>query len=87
MVEGGKLWHISSRRSWRVQACVKCLTPGEMKGWAEKEHREGGHMGRDSMKLKLTDKFKMPAINKLIMDAIQNCRECLNFRSTHLHAA
>jgi transposase InsO family protein len=57
-----------------------------MRVQAEREHREGGHMGRDSMKLKLTDRFKMPAIDKLIMDAIQNCGECLNFGSTHLHA-
>jgi hypothetical protein len=57
-----------------------------MKGWAEREHREGGHISRDSMKLKLTDRFKTPAIDKVIMDAIQNCGECLNFGSTQLHA-
>ncbi|KAJ7711794.1 hypothetical protein B0H16DRAFT_1744800 [Mycena metata] len=53
---------------------------------AEREHREGGHLGRDSMKLKLTDRFKTPAIDKILLDAIQNCGECLNFGSTHLHA-
>jgi hypothetical protein len=57
-----------------------------MRAEAEREHREGGHMGRDSMKLKLTDRFKTPVIDKLIMDTIQNCGECLNFGSTHLHA-
>jgi hypothetical protein len=90
MVEGGKLWHVGGgksrrARTWRARTRVKCLTPDEMRVQAEREHREGGHMGRDSMKLKLTDRFKMPAIDKLIMDAIQNCGECLNFGSMHLH--
>jgi hypothetical protein len=63
MVEGGKLWHVGGGRSWRARARVECLTPDEMRTEAEREHREGGHMGRDSMKLKLTDRFKTPAID------------------------
>jgi transposase InsO family protein len=38
------------------------------------------------MKLKLTDKFRTPAIDKILMDVIQNCGECLNFGSAHIHA-
>jgi hypothetical protein len=86
MMEGGKLWHVGGGRLRRARARVECLTPSEMKVQAEREHREGGHMGRDSMKLKLTDRFKTPAIDQLIMGALQNCGECLNFGSTHLHA-
>ena len=65
MVEGGKLWHVGGGKSRRARARVECLTPEEMKVEAEREHREGGHMGRDSMKLKLTDRFKTPAIGRL----------------------
>jgi hypothetical protein len=86
MIEGGKLWHVGGGKSQRARARVECLTPTEMRAEAEREHREGGHLGRDSMKLKLTDRFKTPAIDKIIMDAIQNCGECLNFGSAHLHA-
>jgi hypothetical protein len=86
MIEGGKLWHVGGGKSRRARARVECLTPTEMRAEAEREHREGGHLGCDSMKLKLTDRFKTPAIDKIIMDAIQNCGECLNFGSAHLHA-
>jgi hypothetical protein len=85
MIEGSKLWHVGGGRSRRARAHVECLTPSKMKVQAEREHREGRHMGHDSMKLKLTNRFKTPAINQLIMGAIQNCSECLNFGSTHLH--
>jgi hypothetical protein len=86
MIEGGKLWHVGNGKSRRARSRVECLTPTEMKAEAEREHKEGGHMGRDAMKLKLTDKFRTPAIDKIIMDAIQNCGECLNFGSAHIHA-
>jgi hypothetical protein len=86
MVEGRKLWHVGGGKSRRARVRVECLTPEEMRAEAEREHREGGHLSRDSMKLKLMDRFKTPAVDKLIMDAIQNCGECLNFGSAHLHA-
>ncbi|KAJ7170459.1 hypothetical protein C8R43DRAFT_875844, partial [Mycena crocata] len=97
MIEGGRLWHVGDGKSRRAPARVECSTPEEMRLEAEREQREGlnrtfpplakgGHMGRDSMKLKLTDKFKTPAIDKIIMDVILNCSECLNFGSTHLHS-
>jgi hypothetical protein len=53
---------------------VECLTPEEMRVKTEEEHRIGGHRGRDSMKLGLTDRFKTPAIGKIIMAAIQRIR-------------
>lgn len=86
MIEGGKLWHVGGGRSRRARARVECITPAEMRTAAEREHHDGGHLGRDSMKLKLTDSFKTPTIDKIIMDAIQNCGACLNFGSAHIHA-
>jgi hypothetical protein len=59
--------------------------PTEMRVEAKKEHRKGGHLGCDSMKLKLTNRYKTPAIDKIITHAIQNCGECLNFGSAHDH--
>jgi hypothetical protein len=86
MIEGGQLWHVGGGKSQRVRVRVECVTPEGMRKIAEEEHKRGGHMGRDSMKFKLTNKYKTPVIDKVIMEAIQNCGECLNFGSAHIHA-
>ncbi|KAJ7141491.1 hypothetical protein C8R44DRAFT_604427, partial [Mycena epipterygia] len=66
MIEG-VLWNIIEFTSRCARARVECLTPEEMAVKAEEEHRTGGHHGRNSMKLELTEKFKTPAIDKIIM--------------------
>ena len=85
-METGCLWRLRRNGGTRAKSCVKCIPQTEACALAEKEHRTGGHWGRDSMKITLTNRIYSPKLNKTIVDAICNCPQCKNFGTTHLHA-
>jgi len=51
-----------------------------------KQHNEGGHWGRDAIKIALTDRIYSPKLDASIMAAISDCSHCKNFGTPHLHS-
>ncbi|KIN93882.1 hypothetical protein M404DRAFT_103164, partial [Pisolithus tinctorius Marx 270] len=49
-------------------------------------HESGGHWGRDTMKLALTDKYYTPKLDLAVMKVIQDCAKCKNFGTAKLNA-
>ena len=86
MLDGGKLWRIHRGTSVRPRSRVECITKEEARNMATRMHAEGGHWGRDALKIALTDRIYSPKLDMSVMTAIQECAKCKNFGSTHLHA-
>jgi hypothetical protein len=86
IIEDGKLWKLRGGTSARAQARVECISREEAKVLAAKTHAEGGHWGRDAVKIALIDQICSPKLNVSILDAIRECAKCKNFGPTHIHS-
>ena len=84
-IDEGKLWFIGGGTKVRVRPWRECITKRETIELARKEHKNGGHWHRDSIKLALMDKIHSPALDSSIVTAILDCAQCKNFGGTHLH--
>jgi hypothetical protein len=85
-IDEGKLWFIGGGSKVRARPRRECVTKREAVELAKKEHENGGHWHRDSIKLALMDKIHSPALDSSIVTAILDCARCKNFGGTHLHA-
>jgi hypothetical protein len=65
---------------------VECISREEARTLAEKTHTEGGHWGRDAVKMALLDQICSPKLDASIMEAIRDCTKCKSFGPTHLHS-
>lgn len=86
MVEDGKLWRLRGGTTVRARSRVECTTREEAKELARIQHAEGGHWGRDAIKIALTDRIYSPRLDESIMTAIGDCAKCKNFGAVHLHS-
>lgn len=86
MVEEGKLWRLRGGTTVRARSRVECTTREEAKELARIQHAEGGHWGRDAIKIALTDRIYSPRLDESIMTAIGDCAKCKNFGAAHLHS-
>jgi transposase InsO family protein len=48
-------------------------------------HQQGGHMGRDSIKVALMDRITSPNLDLAIVQAIRGCTQCKSFGPTRLN--
>lgn len=85
MMDEGKLWRVAGGNSTRARARTECITQKEAVKAAYQQHVEGGHWGRDSIKLAMMDQFHSPKLDNSILLAIRDCPQCKNFGPTHLH--
>jgi transposase InsO family protein len=86
MVEDGRLWKVASGVPTRGRARVECVTREEATELARKEHNEGGHWGRDVIKIQLLDRICSPRLDQSIITAITECGACKNYGATYLHS-
>jgi hypothetical protein len=86
IMEDGKLWKLRGGTSTRARAKVECISREEAKILAAKTHAEGGHWGRDVIKIALLDQICSPKLDVSILDAIRDCAKCKNFGPTHIHS-
>ncbi len=85
LIENGRLWRLQGGTATRARSCVECVSKVEATELARAAHQDGGHWGRDAIKIQLMDRICSP-IDASILTAIQECPKCKNFGSTHLHA-
>ena len=85
MIEEGKLWHMGGGTKARVKARRECITQEEATELAKKEHEQGGHWHRYSIKIMLSDKIHSPKLDQSIIKAIMSCARCKDFGRTHLN--
>jgi hypothetical protein len=69
-----------------ARAKVECISREEARMLAETTPTEGGHWGRDAVKMVLLDQICSPKLDTSIMEAIQDCAKCKSFGPTHLHS-
>jgi hypothetical protein len=86
VIENGKLWKLWGGTATRARAKVECISREEAKALAMRTHTEGGHWGRDTIKMALLDKICSPKLDASILEAIKNCAKCKNFGPTHIHS-
>jgi hypothetical protein len=86
VIEQGKLWRIKGGTPTRARTKVECVTKPEAKALAIRTHAEGGHWGRDAVKIALLDRICSPKLDASIIAAIKDCPKCKNFGLTHLHS-
>lgn len=65
---------------------VEYVTQEEAKTLAMRQHNEGGHWGRDTIKIILIDQIYSPKLDTSIMAAIRECAKCINFDTAHLQS-
>ncbi|KIK55812.1 hypothetical protein GYMLUDRAFT_135518, partial [Collybiopsis luxurians FD-317 M1] len=70
MVKDNRLWKVGGNEGVRDRARVECVTKVEARVLAKKQHQEGGHWGRDQVKLALLDQYCNPKLDDSIMSAI-----------------
>ncbi|KIK32387.1 hypothetical protein CY34DRAFT_66878, partial [Suillus luteus UH-Slu-Lm8-n1] len=70
LIEDGKLWRLRGGTAVRARSRVECVTKAEAKELAIKQHSEGGHWGRDAIKITLTDRIYSPKLDASILAAI-----------------
>ena len=85
-IDEGRLWFIGGGNKTRARSRRECVTRVEAVELARKEHEDGGHWHRDSIKLALMDRIHSPALDSSIVKAILGCPRCKNFGGAHLHA-
>ncbi|TFY74871.1 hypothetical protein EWM64_g9142, partial [Hericium alpestre] len=68
------------------EARVECLTREEAQAKAYEQHVEGGHWGRDHVKLNIMDRIWCPGLDTCILRAIRECPQCKNFGARHIHS-
>src|SRR6267154_2136499 len=86
LIEDGKLWCLHGGTTMRARSRVECVNKDEATQLAIKQHEQGGHWGRDAIKIALTDKIYSPGLDASIMNAIAECAKCKNFGNQHLHS-
>ncbi|KAJ3889522.1 hypothetical protein GG344DRAFT_9994, partial [Lentinula edodes] len=69
MIEDGKLWKVGGRGA-RARPRVECVTKEEAVALARIQHADGGHWGRDSVKIALLDRICSPKLDESILKAI-----------------
>ncbi|KAG2752850.1 hypothetical protein P692DRAFT_20670250, partial [Suillus brevipes Sb2] len=79
LVDEGKLWRLRSSNTSRAKSRVECVTKEEAKELAKQTHSDGGHWGRDAIKLTLLDRICSPKLDASILEAIKDCAKCKNF--------
>lgn len=62
-IEEGKLWRIRGGTATRARARVECVTKAEALELAIQAHTEGGHWGRDAIKIALLDRICSPKLD------------------------
>lgn len=85
-IDDGRLWRIGDGKSARARARLECVTQEEAVQLAKVHHTEGGHFGRDLIKIVLLDNICSPWSDKSIMTAITKCSKCKAFGGLHLAA-
>jgi len=63
----------------QARAKVECVSGEKAKVLATKTHAEGGHWGRDTIKITLLDQICSPKLDTSILDTI--CHEAIFFIS------
>lgn len=86
IIEGGKLWRLRGGSATRARTKVECITKEEAIAEATKAHREGGHWGRDAIKMSLLDRICSPKLDASILTVIRDCAKCKNFGPTYVHS-
>ena len=86
LVQNGKLWRIYGGTSICPRHKVECITRDEAEQKAKQLHEEGGHWGRDALKIALTDRYHSPKLDISIMKAIHACARCKNFGTPKLNS-
>jgi transposase InsO family protein len=86
VLEEGKLWKLHRGTSMRARTRTKCISHAEAEQQAAQQHQQGGHMGRDEVKIALTDAISGPDLDLSIIKAIQACTQCKNFGPSQLNA-
>jgi hypothetical protein len=86
IIENGRLWRLKGGTAARARAKVECITKKEAEELAARVHAEGGHWGRDAIKIALLDRICSPKLDTSILTVIKNCAKCKNFGPTHLHS-
>ncbi|KAG2053252.1 hypothetical protein BDR06DRAFT_828599, partial [Suillus hirtellus] len=70
LIDNRKLWRLRGGTAVRARSRVECVTRAEAQALAAKQHDEGGHWGRDAIKIALTDRIHSPKLDASIMNAI-----------------
>ncbi|EDR00268.1 uncharacterized protein LACBIDRAFT_314463 [Laccaria bicolor S238N-H82] len=70
MLEDGKLWFIGGGSGARARARRECISKVEAVEQAKREHEQGGHWHRDSVKLALLDRYHSPKLDESIIKGI-----------------
>ncbi|KAE9401301.1 hypothetical protein BT96DRAFT_752471, partial [Gymnopus androsaceus JB14] len=70
MIEDNKLWKVGGNKGIREHARVECVTKAEAVELARIQHAEGGHWGRDVVKLALMDRVCSPKLDESVLTAI-----------------
>jgi transposase InsO family protein len=86
VLEEGKLWKLHGGTSTRARTRTECVSRKEAEALANEQHQQGGHMGRDAIKIALTDKITSPDLDLTITKAIRSCTQCKSFGPTRLNA-
>ena len=86
VLEEGKLWKLHGGTSTRARTRTECISRAEAEQRAAQQHQQGGHMGRDGVKIALKDVISSPDLDLSIMKAIQACVQCKNFGPSRLNA-
>jgi hypothetical protein len=86
VLEGGKLWKLHGGKSTRTRTKTECVSRKEAEEIAAEQHQNGGHMGRDAVKIALTDRITSPDLDLAIVRTIRACSQCKNFGPTRLNA-
>ncbi|RDX46165.1 hypothetical protein OH76DRAFT_1356558, partial [Lentinus brumalis] len=71
LIEDGKLWRLRGGTATRARARVECVSKIEAVELARAAHRDGGHWGRDTIKVQLMDRIWSPQLDSSILAAIQ----------------
>ena len=86
LIQDRKLWRLRGGTAVQARSKVECVTREEAKQLATEQHANGGHWGRDAIKIALTDRIYSPKLDASILAAIGDCSKCKNFGTPHLHS-
>ncbi|VDC04527.1 unnamed protein product, partial [Peniophora sp. CBMAI 1063] len=86
MIEDGRLYKMMPKPGSRARYRLECISRQEARAKAAEIHAEGGHFGRERVRLALADAYTSPRMEQSIVTAIAECAKCKNFGSTHLHS-
>ncbi|KAG2754977.1 hypothetical protein P692DRAFT_201703156, partial [Suillus brevipes Sb2] len=62
LIEDGKLWCLRGGTTIRTRSRVECVNKDEARQMASRQHEEGGHWGRDAIKIVLLDRICSPGV-------------------------